>query len=182
MERTFSGTYAILLIAGVGIAGAVGSQWYYHHLQQRPLALWGTGAAKLMVAAPIVEAWHLVPQEKAPAALKSAQELPERISVGGQHWILIEQVGDVSDKPSFMNLRRSLINDTSFDWSASEVNCKPEGTYALLFSNGEPSAPRVAAPNCPGPSLLEPGAGASIEPIIGPVRQFFGEKFPPPVT
>lgn len=180
--KDFSGAtrpskYAIAVILVVGIIAAVASQWYYHRLQQRPLALWGMGSAKLMLNAPLIVALHLAPAEQVKG--KPEAENFERININGLRLVVLES-RDVTAAPGISHLRHSLVNDGSFDWSATDENGQPAWEYALDFEAGDVSAMVMFAPKCNRALLVETGTSASVSPIMPGIVRFMHEQFPPP--
>ena len=177
MEKTISGKYAIIFIMGVGIVSAVGSQWYYYHLQQRPLALWGVAEANLMLNAPLADALLLAPADKAPAKKLAPDELRERITIGKEHLVALKRK-DVSTAPGFTHVRACLVSDESFDWSAPTGDCEPEWTYGLEFNNGDALVMLLFAPNCGRAMLVDTGTSASMQPVMPGIVRFMKEQFP----
>jgi hypothetical protein len=177
MQKSISGKYAILFIMGVGIASAIGSQWYYYHLQQRPLELWGMAEANLMANSPLVDALLLVAPDKLPPGKLAPGAERERIMVGRTRLIALERK-DVSRASGISHLRASLISDDSFDWSAPAGDCQPEWTYGLEFNNGDAMVMLLFAPNCARAMLVDTGASASMRPVMPGIVRFMKEQFP----
>ena len=75
-ERTVSGKVVILAILFLGVAGVIGSQFYYRSLQRRPVELGGQGVAQLMINSPHVTAIRLGSADEKPVG--DAIESPKR--------------------------------------------------------------------------------------------------------
>jgi hypothetical protein len=177
MDKTIPGKYAIIFIMGVGLASAVGSQWYYYHLQQRPLALWGAAEANIMLNAPIVDAVLLAPADKVPPGKLPAGQERERITVGKEHLLVLKRQ-DVSAASGFSHVRACLATDGSFDWDAPKDDCQPEWQYGLEFNNGETTLMLLFAPNCNRARLVDTGASASMAPVMPGIVRFMKEQLP----
>jgi hypothetical protein len=177
MDKTVSGKYAIVFIMGVGIASAVGSQWYYYHLQHRPLALWGVAEANLMLNAPLIDALLLAPADKVPPGKLAPGEDRERITVGKEHLLVLKRK-DVSTAPGVTHVRACLASDESFDWNAATGDCQPQWTYGLEFNNGDALVMLLFAPNCQRAKLVDTGASASMRPVMPGIVRFMKEQFP----
>jgi len=177
MNKAVSGKYTILFIIGVGVASAIGSQWYYHHLQQRPLALWGLGEANLMLNAPLTNALLLVPVDKVPPGTLPAGEVRERIMVGKERWIVLKRK-DVTNAPGFSHVRACLVDDESFDWNTKGGDCQPQWIYGLEFNDVEAMVMVLFAPNCERATLVDTGASASMRPVMPGIVRFMKEQFP----
>ncbi len=176
MDKTISSKLTILFIVGVGVASAIGSQWWYHHLQQRPLALWGVGEANLMLNAPLANAMLLVPADKVPPGKLPVGEVRERIMVGKEHWVVLKRK-DVTMAPGFSHARACLVSDESFDWGAAIGDCQPQWTYGLEFDDGDAMVMVLFAPNCEWAKLVDTGASASMRPVMPGIVRFMKEQF-----
>jgi hypothetical protein len=178
MKKAASGRYAVLFIVGVGIASAIGSQWFYYHLQQRPLALWGSGEAKVMLNAPLANALLLVAADKVPPGKLPAGEVRERITVGKEHWVVLKRK-DVTMAPGFSHVRACLVSDESFDWNSPTGACQPQWTYGLEFDDVDAMVMVLFAPNCERAMLVDTGASASMRPVMPGIVRFMKEQFLP---
>ncbi|HEX3654795.1 MAG TPA: hypothetical protein VHV55_03265 [Pirellulales bacterium] len=170
--RTIPGKYAILTMLVLGVAAAAYTQFYYARLQRRPIELWGGYNAQLMMNAPLVNAMLLAPTDN-----KAGAEHLERLMVGGEHLSVLAEK-DVTNQPGFSHVRQSLVNDTSFDWSGPDKDCKPEWKYGLEFSNGEHTALLLIAPNCGLARLTDTGATGAMRPVMPGIERFLREQFP----
>jgi hypothetical protein len=180
------GKVAILAIAFLGVAASVGSCVYYARLQQRPLALWGSEPARLMLRAPTVLAYNLAPASDQEKAAPS-----DLIEIDGQRFRLVNQ-RDVSRAPGFSHIRQSFVHDASFTWDAAPDDCQPTWTHALRFVEGDSSATVVLAFDCQRAALAtaDPAAkdnptvvdlkahSASIKPVSKAIQDFFAQYEP----
>ncbi len=174
------GKVAILAIVFLGVAASIGSCVYYARLQQRPLALWGSEPARLMLRAPQALAYKLEPAEGEAAA--GAGMI---VDVAGERLRLVGK-RDVTQAPGFSHIRQSFVHNASFDWEAAPGDCQPRWTHALRFVDGEQSATMLFAFNCGRAALVsgEPAVAdlarrsASIRPVSAAIEKFLVELDP----
>lgn len=172
------GRYAIIAIAAVAIGGAAFNWYYQRQLHRRSLKLWGTQIAQLIVRAPHVEALRLVRSDDADGELAAAPA--DTITVGGRVWRVVErrQIDSPDDAPGSSHVRRSLVNDRSFDWQAPPDDCRPDWQYALRFRDEAQTQTIVLDLRCRRLALVGSQVGASIRPLVPPLAEFFDEQFP----
>jgi hypothetical protein len=171
MQKTFSGKPAILVLLALGLVAAVGATWYRAWVQRRPMELWGRLAAQLVLRAPEVELLELS------ATGTSTEPTHERLIYGGQRLTVVRRQ-DVSSEPDLLYVRRSLVNEASFDWSTSAADCQPVWKYALRFTDeGANQATVLLAPNCKLAQMAETGASQSIAPVMSGINRFIEERF-----
>lgn len=162
--KWIDGKLALLVVLGLGVAGAAGGWWYQQGLQRRPIRLWGYEAATLFISAPHVELWRLEP----------GAEAADVMIADGEGFRAVEKV-DVSQAHGFLHLRHSLLSDPSFDWSSE--NSRPKGwRFALRFSDGSRIAMLLISEDFQHAMLAETRAEASIAPIADGVKKLFEEQ------
>jgi|GEM_PF-4768162 len=196
------GKIAILAIVLLGVAASIGSCVYYARLQQRPLALWGSEPARLMLRAPKAVQYTVEPvgeQGVNQPADAQASDAPV-VYLQGKAWRLIDE-REVTRAAGFSHIRQSFVHDASFDWDAAQGDCQPDWTHALRFVEGERTATILFAFNCGRAALASevatateatktgdsnaaqpPARSASIRPVAGAIEQFMVGKItrPPP--
>ncbi|MEX0713348.1 MAG: hypothetical protein WD278_13415 [Pirellulales bacterium] len=172
--HSVEGRHAIIAVLLLGVAGAIGSWFYYARLQRPALELWGSHNAELMLRAPLAEALLLAPRNgKAPAGSS------DQVIIAGQTYRVAQRVS-VGDAPGFSHIRNSLLHEASFGWTDVPGDCRPRWRHALRFTRANKTATLAFAPNCSRARLIETGAEISIQPIAEALRQFFDEQFAQP--
>lgn len=166
------GTYVALFMLLLAAIATGGNIWYQRHRAARPLALWGTEPARLIGLSPKVEALRLAPLN--PAAEPSDREI---VNSHGNRLQVVE-VKDASESRGVKNIRKGLIDGTSFDWNLRRGDCDPEWNYALRFSDGTSSATVLFALNCGRVALAGSDAEASVAPTLEAYEGFLREQFP----
>jgi len=186
-----SGKYVLLAMVGLGLAGALGTWRFYADSQRRPLELWGSEAAELIVRAETVEALRLeaLPRVVEPVEAKEGSSRPDHdgdladdettgneiIRLAGQSLIVLQR-RDVSTARGLGHLRVSLVNKASFDWTPeSDDSPPPRWDYALRFSRRGDVATVVFASREGLAALAETGAHTSIGPIREGVAMLLAE-------
>lgn len=177
---TASGRYAIIAIAVLAIGGALFNWTYQRELHRRSLELWGAELARLIVQAPEVEAMRLTPADASDAAPAADEQPAEIISVDGGAWRVVDRVRieTPSQAPGSTHLRRSLVNDKSFDWEAAGDDCQPDWQYAVRFREGDTEQTLVIDLDCPRVALVGGDVRATVTPVVKAWRAFFAEQFP----
>jgi len=120
-----SGRLVIVAILVLGVAAGAFAVWYQQQQSRQALRFWGTEGASLIARAPHVEAVWLELAGKQAADCDDSLEVP-----GGT--ACVRQRQDVDRTPGISNLRRALMQDATFQWSAEP----PEGAdweFALRF-------------------------------------------------
>jgi len=93
------GTWLVAGLLLLGVAAAVTGVWFQRHQTRRCLEFYGSSAARLIAAAPTVELLLVKPGTG-----------PGRLAVRTRI--------DVSKAPGLVHLRRGLVEDANFGWSA----------------------------------------------------------------
>lgn len=166
--RLISGKHVILAVFCVGLAGAIGGWMYHCHLQQRTLTLWGPETAELILRAPRVELWRLVPVDE-------TVESDQTVEASGVSRRVVER-SDATRLPGMTHLRHGLVNDGSFDWSGTDDACHPAWTHGLRFEDGSRATTLVFDFDCGLVACVETGARGSIKPIAAGTRQVLVEE------
>lgn len=158
--RLIDGKYVLLAVFILGLAGAGGGWWYQHNLQRRPLELWGSDAARLILYSPEVEFCDL--------RQSSGDSLSAAVTMDGQSYVA-ENCRSVVGMPGFVHLRHSLLTDHSFDWTDLATGAK-RWRSLLRFRNGEKTITLVLADDFRYAMLRETGATACITPIASGMK------------
>lgn len=170
-QRLVAGMFAL------GFLGAAVSWWYYQQLQRRPLELWGTDSAALMMRAPRATALKLAPAGDEPP--DNGPSTGESLAFDGQRWTISER-RDVSQARGFSHIRHSLVHGRSFAWDDPPDDRHPQWTYGLEFTEGDRTATLLFDFDLGQAILLERGARVSIQPIVAGLDPFFREQFARP--
>jgi hypothetical protein len=173
--RTVSGKWVILAFAAVSVAMAVGGWAYFFNQQRRPMALWGTAAAKLIAKGPQTELWSL---EDAGGAKGTAVDgIVETMFVDGQRLRIVAR-RDAAAVPGLSQIRQALMSDRCFDWDAMKPSAATPWRYALRFTEGNEQATLVFSGDGAQVRLLETGKEASTKPIAEGIAKFLQDSFP----
>jgi hypothetical protein len=159
----------VVLACGLGLTSVVYHRWASHGV----LAWWGGDTARLIADAPRVEALRLhsaTPTEIAPPA--------DMLLVDGKQYVA-SQRKDVTAAIGLDHLRRGLLDDGNFLWSAPPLAAKSaDWGYALVFIDG----PRQLVVVFDLPSRRMGRADASktlaIDQIATGWQDFFADQFP----
>jgi hypothetical protein len=138
---------------------AAGFSWYWNvRTTQHCLQFWGPEAALRIASSPKAELLRLEAAHptEADAAVGAKASVP--ISAG--------QRVDVSQARGFGNVRRLLVQDRSFNWSAEPPATAPAWTFALRFDDAKaaslvllaPESGVVALDGRPGTAAMDPAA------------------------
>jgi hypothetical protein len=170
-----AGKVVIVAIVIFAVGASIVSWIYYARLQQRPLALWGSRPAELMLRAPTARAYRLVPATDAPGQdnASGAQEF----AVAGERFIAADE-HDVSHAPGFSHIRQSLIHDRSFVWDEAVSERQSRWEYAIAFSGASDTATVAFAFDSGRASLVGTDRIASIRPVAAAIENFLREQFP----
>ena len=116
----------VVLACGLGLTSVV----YHHWASHGVLAWWGGDMARLIADAPRVEALRLQPSEK-----PDSDPTADRLDVNGRQFV-VSQRKDVTTAIGLDHLRRGLLDDANFSWSAPPPASAPHWSDALVFSDG----------------------------------------------
>jgi len=116
----------VLLACGLGLTSVV----YHHWASHGVLAWWGGDMARLIADAPRVEALRLEPLEKPDSAATA-----DTLVVDGRQYA-VAQRKDVTTAIGLDHLRRGLLDDANFSWSAPSPATPVRWSDALVFSDG----------------------------------------------
>ncbi|HEX5443489.1 MAG TPA: hypothetical protein VFW87_06660 [Pirellulales bacterium] len=158
------GKYVIAALLAIGLCGAGGGWFYHRQMQRRVIALWGVDAAALILSAPEVEGWKLQAADSQPASDGGTVTDGDTVSWAGGKWRIVETTG-AAHAPGMPHLRRRLVQDDSFDWSATPAAQDRIWQYALRFSDGGCQATLLFDADYQCAGLAETGAVASVAPI-----------------
>src|SRR5688572_12189392 len=112
----------MLLLAGATSAAAI---WYLRGLSQRSMSFWGPAAGELILQSPQVEALRLAPAESS-----TSPPGGERLTIDDRTFDVIQR-RDISQARGLVNVRRALMQDASYDWSAPPPDPPVRWSYAL---------------------------------------------------
>jgi hypothetical protein len=157
------GTIAILIIVLIAVCAGAAAVWYRYANQQRAQAYWGTQTALLIDRAPEIEVIEIgdanrginleadePPPEEAPAekaadaptdekndeaAEAEKPPLPQAVEFKQVPWIIL-QTKDAREAKGIANLRRALVVDATYDWTAPAEETEPTWQYALAVNDG----------------------------------------------
>ncbi|HEV3025434.1 MAG TPA: hypothetical protein VGX76_23345, partial [Pirellulales bacterium] len=117
--------------------------------------------------------------EQSPASQTSADEREEKtVEFESWSWPVL-RTQDAVHARGMANVRRALVEDTTYDWNSPPAADPPNWRYALEFNDGrnwatvlfDPDSRRVALTNRRRIAVVEPSAN-------GELREFFAEQFP----
>ena len=173
------GKFVILAIVGLAVAASALSWFYYARLQERPLALWGSRAAELMLLRPMARAYRLAPApgELPAGATHDGGGAHRPLAIAGERFTMTDD-RDISRAPGFSHIRQSLIHDRSFAWDDGPCESSPRWEYAIAFAEGNESAIVAFAFNCQRAALADTNRTASIRPVAAAIEEFLREQFP----
>ena len=127
--RVGSGVWLVVGLLTLGVTAGLVGIWYQRGQTRRCLAFYGPEAARMVTAAPVVEVWALGPGAE-PGALVALER------------------ADVSQAPGLVHLRRGLVEDANFRWTAGPSTARdrlPAEAWdrALVFSDPAAGRPPV---------------------------------------
>ncbi|REK18183.1 MAG: hypothetical protein DWQ37_04645 [Planctomycetota bacterium] len=152
------GTIAILMILVVAVTAGVVAVVYRVQNQQQAQAFWGNETALLIDRAPNVEVLE-IGEARSGIVLDSEDELsqpppegndgkkeseveeeekeplPQAVEFNQVPWIIARSL-DGSQAKGVTNLRRALVEDSSFDWTVPEEAKEPVWQYGLAIDDG----------------------------------------------
>lgn len=144
------GTLTILIILVIAVTAGVVSVWYHYRNQYRAQQFWGTATAVLIDRGPKVEVLRLgepdrtisldddaadePPPDETPADA-DAPPAPKAVEFNQTPWIVLE-TKDAAQAKGLANLRRALVLDSTFDWSAPPADKEPDWQYGLSVNDG----------------------------------------------
>ena len=171
--RRLEGRYAVLVILALALGLSAFAIVFYYRQQRRPIDFWGSDAAVLIVRAPEVMALRLAEADSArPPQAAGADEVLEY----GQRRLRVVERVDAGGAGGLSLVRRSLVTDAAFDWSASPAS-EPDWQYALEFRDGEERATVLIAPDDATIGRLGSEKRASITPTAQALGGFLQEQF-----
>ena len=186
------GTIVIVIMLVVALSAAGFTVWYQYQNQRRALEFWGAATAQLIGRAGQIEVVELGEPDPSIALADDALDAPEpeespdappramALEFNEVPWIVV-QTKDAAEAKGILNLRRALVMDTTFDWSAGRVEdeLEPHWQYAISINDGRNWATvlfdfesrQVGLTGGRKTALLVPQANEDF-------RQFFAEQFP----
>jgi hypothetical protein len=127
------GKYVIIGIVGVGLIAALASLLYHRQSGRQVLDMWGTETALMVARSPKVRVLQLQAAGGAPASADGS--LIERLGIGGEFYV-IEGSQNATEARGLSNIRRAMVLDASYDWTAAQEPAKPHWQYAMEFTDG----------------------------------------------
>ena len=118
------GHYVIFFIFALALAMGSLAVWWHDQQGERAQAFWGTQTANVIRHAPQVEALQL----------GGSDETARALLFDGKAELHVLSVQEVTLRPGLVHARHALIDDLSFDWSATAPMESPRWTYALRFT------------------------------------------------
>jgi hypothetical protein len=161
----------LVIVAIVGTALVLAGYAWWHRYQQgrRSLALWGAANAQLIRHAPRVELLTL--GEGDTSAKGSSLKIDGRL-------VSVLKRADVSSEPGLIHARHVFIEDSNFNWSASDSDCRGDWSYALRFSNGDESIHLALDLKCGRAYLVESQAdGRLIKRVREALAKYLDDHF-----
>ena len=128
-----AGKVVILGLLLFAVAASVVSWVYYARLQARPIALWGSRAAELMLRAPTVRCFRLRPA--AENSDQSAGGAAREITIAGERYSCTDE-RDISQARGVSHIRQGLIHDRSFAWDEPASSGEKHWAFAIEFDAG----------------------------------------------
>jgi hypothetical protein len=181
-----SGKIVIVTIVAVALGAAAFAAWYQYRGQKNALDFWGTTSAVLIAEAPEISIFELgeagpseQEQDEPEAAEAEDAEAthPKSLEYADRSWkVLSAKPG--REAPGIKNIRRALVQDTTFDWKTTPSDVEPEWQYAIAFTDHKNWATvlfdfetgRVALTGGNKSAPLDPAANKDL-------REFFAEQF-----
>jgi hypothetical protein len=176
------GKMVIVGIVAVALVAASFSAWYHYRGQQRAQQFWGTTSAVLIAGAPEVELMRLGEGHESNPDDDSEPhgdaEPPRALEFGELAWS-VEETKDATGAKGINNVRRALVQDTTFDWRRPADESEPHWQYAVGFTDHrnwatvlfDVESARVALTGGKQPVSLDRSANEEL-------KQFFAEQFP----
>jgi hypothetical protein len=131
------GKFVIVGIVGVGLVAALASVLYHRQSGRHVLEMWGTETTLLVARAPTVRVLQLQPAQNATPS-DEAQPI-QRLGIGGEFYV-VAAAKDATEARGLSNIRRAMVLDASYDWSAANQAAALHWQYAMEFAEGEQRA------------------------------------------
>jgi hypothetical protein len=181
-----SGKIVIVTIVVVALGAAAFAAWYQYRGQKNALDFWGTTSAVLIAEAPQISIFELgeaassEQEQDEPEAVEGEDAEtahPKSLEYADRSWkVLSAKAGH--EAPGIKNIRRALVQDTTFDWKTTPSDVEPEWQYAIAFTDNKNWATvlfdfetgRVALTGGKKSAPLDPAASKDL-------REFFAEQF-----
>ena len=125
-----------------------------------------------MARAPIVEVLRLR------SATGSRDAGLPGFTIDGDRWI-VEKRRRCDGARGFSNIRRSLLEDGSFDWNEPAASCSAEWRHGLEFIDGDNRVTLLFSLDCPRSLLAGRAETISIRPFAPSLAGFLNEQFAP---
>jgi len=181
-----SGKLVIVTIVVVALGAATFAAWYQYRGQKNALDFWGTTSAVLIAEAPQISIFELgeagpaePDQDESETMVEEEAESPHPTSLeyADRAWKVLT-VKPGHEAPGIKNIRRALVQDTTYDWQATPSDVEPEWQYAIAFTDNRNWATvlfdfetgRVALTGGKNSAPLDPAANKDL-------REFFAEQF-----
>ena len=158
----------VVLACGLGLTSVV----YHHWASHGVLAWWGGDMARLIADAPRVEALRLQPSEK-----PDSDPTADRLDVNGRQFV-VSQRKDVTTAIGLDHLRRGLLDDANFSWSAPPPASAPHWSDALVFSDGARRIVVVFDLTNRRLGRADSSTTLAIDQIATGWEEFFADQFP----
>lgn len=158
-----------MLVLAIG-AGSF-AIWYLRGLSARSTHYFGTRTSALILQAPEVRALRL-----APTGEEAGTSNEERIAISGQPYTVIQR-RDASQANGLINVRRGLMNDASYNWSAPQPEQPADWQYGLEFRDESGRAVVVFAPQEKRLMSAEAGESLDASRIAAGLEAFLYEQF-----
>jgi hypothetical protein len=162
----------VVLACALGLTSVVYHRWASHGV----LAWWGGDMARLIADAPQVEALRL--QESAEPANAAATMQPADWPVLDGKQYVVSQRKDVTSALGLDHLRRGLLDDANFLWSAAPPASVPHWSNALVFSDGAGRLVVVFDLANRRVGRADASATLAIDQIATGWEEFFADQFP----
>jgi hypothetical protein len=143
---------------------------YHRDRSARPLALWGPAVSGLILRAPKVYAFRIGPADP-------EQPGVEPLAMSGRSWRIVDR-RPIDGARGLLNIRRALLDDSTFDWTEPVDACEPVWTHGLEFADDMSRTRVLFSLSCPRVASEDSGASASIGPSAAGFQAFLDEQFP----
>ena len=183
-----SGKVVILGVFGFSVAAALVSWVYYARLQERPLALWGSQAAALLLRAPKARAYRLAPAaDVGEESTNDSQSARRQFVINGERYVATRE-RDISQARGFSHIRQGLVHDRSFAWDEPPGDQPLAWEYAIEFEDAGQTAVVAFANHAVRAALVDSKTGdrehadatrtVSTRPVSVAIDTFLAEQFP----
>jgi hypothetical protein len=181
-----SGKIVIVIILVAALGAAAFAAWYQYRGQRNALEFWGATTALLIADAPQITLIELgeagqadQDQDDSEAAEGEDSETtgPKSLDYADRSW-KVSSAKPGHEAQGIKNIRRALVQNTTFDWTTPPSDVEPEWQYAVAFTDNRNWATvlfdfdsgRVALTGGRKSALLDPAASKDL-------REFFAEQF-----